>query len=158
MSRRREDRMSRIVVGVDGSPGSRGALAWALEEARLRGAVLRAVHAWMLPFVPAASSGFVPAVVRDEAEVETFEQLAREALDETLAEVVGDEHAGLAIERELVQARAAEALVAASRDADLLVVGSRGLGGFKELLLGSVSHQCALHAACPVVIVRKGEP
>jgi nucleotide-binding universal stress UspA family protein len=146
--------MSTIVVGVDGSPGSRAALAWALEEARLRGSTLRALHVWMLPLLTAPTVGFTPAVVQSEADVEAFERASREVLDETVAGAVADGDPGVSIERRLVQGRAAEALIAGSADADLLVVGSRGLGGFKELLLGSVSHQCALHAACPVVIVR----
>jgi nucleotide-binding universal stress UspA family protein len=146
--------MSTIVVGVDGSPGSRAALRWALNEARLRGSTVRAVHAWSLPHVPATTSGFVPVIVESVADAEASEQASRQVLDDAVAELAGDE-LPVAIERRLVQGPPAHALIAAAADAELLVVGSRGLGGFKELLLGSVSHQCAHHASCPVVIVRE---
>ena len=141
--------MSVIVVGVDQSEGARAALRFALEEARLRQARLRVVHAWQFGYIGAPGfEGSLPAVGGDLAE---FHEAAEAALDETLRGVVAD---GVAIERRVDQGAAAPVLIEESRDADLLVVGSRGHGGFAQLLLGSVSQQCAQHAFCPVVIVR----
>jgi nucleotide-binding universal stress UspA family protein len=142
--------MSVIVVGVDQSEGARAALRFALEEARLRQARLRVVHAWQFGYIGAPGfEGSLPAVGGDLAE---FHEAAEAALDETLRGVVAD---GVAIERRVDQGAAAPVLIEESRDADLLVVGSRGHGGFAQLLLGSVSQQCAQHAFCPVVIVRR---
>lgn len=143
--------MGVIVVGVDHSVGAKAALRFALEEARLRQATLRVVHAWQYGYIGAAGvEGFLPAA---GGELEEFRQGAADALDETLREV-GAEQDGVAIERHVDQGAAAAVLVEESRGADLLVVGSRGHGGFAQLLLGSVSQQCAQHASCPVVIVR----
>lgn len=138
--------MKRIVVGVDGSPGSKRALAWAVGEARARGAELVAVHAWH----PQYSAGYPFSGVQYEPEL--YESSARELLHD---EVAAADTAGLVypVEARLVEGGAATALVEAGRDADLLVVGSRGHGGFVGLLLGSVSNQVAHHATCPVVIV-----
>ena len=142
--------MSVIVVGVDQSEGARAALRFALEEARLRQARLRVVHAWQFGYIGAPGfEGSLPAVGGDLAE---FHEAAEAALDETLRGMVAD---GVAIERRVDQGAAAPVLIEESRDADLLVVGSRGHGGFAQLLLGSVSQQCAQHAFCPVVIVRR---
>jgi nucleotide-binding universal stress UspA family protein len=143
--------MALIVVGVDGSDGARSALAWAAAEARLRGARLRAVHAWHLPPAAYGSGGFVPPV--GGTWEDDLEGAAKAALDAALggaAEML----AGLDVERRVVEGSASAVLTDAAADADLLVVGSRGLGGFKELLLGSVGHQSAQHSPCPVVIVR----
>jgi nucleotide-binding universal stress UspA family protein len=137
--------MAGIVVGVDGSEESKAALRWAVEEARLRGAPLRAVYAWSLPYVEGL--GLAPT----EDELESHERDGRGLLDAVIAEV-GSE--GVDIERAAVQGGPARVLVEAAEGADLLVVGSRGHGGFTGLLLGSVSQQCAHHATCPVVIVR----
>jgi nucleotide-binding universal stress UspA family protein len=141
--------MGVIVVGVDQSEGAKAALRFALEEARLRQAKLRVVHAWQFGYIGAPGfEGSLPAVGGDLAE---FHEAAEAALDETLIGVVAD---GVAIERRVDQGAAAPVLIEESRDADVLVVGSRGHGGFAQLLLGSVSQQCAQHAFCPVVIVR----
>jgi nucleotide-binding universal stress UspA family protein len=143
--------MGVIIVGVDRSAGAEEALRFAFEEAQLRGATLRAVHAWQFGYIGATGlEGALPAV---GGELEDFRQGAAAALDETLREV-GAETDGVAIERRVDQGAAAAVLVEESRGADLLVVGSRGHGGFAQLLLGSVSQQCAQHAFCPVVIVR----
>ena len=133
--------MSRIVVGVDGSPESRAALHWAVGEARLRGAELQAVHVWGAPALASPT---------DELRLE-----ARTLVDSVVAEALagGDD---VKVTPVLVQGNPAELIVEASRGADLLVVGSRGRGGFAGMLLGSVSAQCAHHAVCPVVIVRRG--
>ena len=140
--------MSVIVVGVDGSEGSRDALRWALAEAGLRGATVRAIHAWSLPV--AFGGPTMPPQAFDPSEVHDH---AQRSLDAAVDEVAGSSPS-VAVERVVEQGAAADVLVQAAEHADLLVVGSRGRGGFAGLLLGSVSQQCAHHAACPVVIVR----
>jgi nucleotide-binding universal stress UspA family protein len=141
--------MSRIVVGVDGSDESQRALAFALEEAKLRGAELDVVHAWHYP--PVAGSGFAPPV--DEAVYKTVADAAQELVDDAVevARAAGVEARGAAVE-----GPPAETLVEVADGADILVVGSRGRGGFTGLLLGSVSQQCAHHARCTVAIVPRG--
>ena len=145
--------MGVIVVGIDHSAGAKAALRFALEEARLRQATLRVVHAWQYGYIGAGLEGFLPAA---GGELEDFRQAAAAALDQTLREVVADED-DVTIERRVDQGAPAAVLVEESQGAELLVVGSRGHGGFAQLLLGSVSQQCAQHASCPVVIVR-GHP
>jgi nucleotide-binding universal stress UspA family protein len=143
--------MNTIVVGVDYSDGAKAALRFALEEAKLRGARLRAVHAWQYAYIGAPGlEGAYPAIGADPNELRNA---AATALDTVLREAMPDT-GGVEVERRVVEGRPAAVLVEESRDADLLVVGSRGHGGFAGLLLGSVSQQCAQHAACPVVIVR----
>jgi nucleotide-binding universal stress UspA family protein len=141
--------MSVIVVGVDGSAESKAALRWAIEEARLRQATLRAVHAWMYPTMFAGA--YIPPEMVD---AKRLTEDAHEALDAAVAEVAGEDPSAY-IERVVEHGPPAHVLVGAARDADLLVVGSRGHGGFSGLLLGSVSQQCAHHAPCAVVIVRE---
>jgi nucleotide-binding universal stress UspA family protein len=138
--------MQRIVVGVDGSVGSRRALQWAVDEARLRGASVECVHAWNLPFVAGYPYG-TPVL-----EAAALEQDAERALHEIVAAI---DTTGLAapIEERVETGVASQVIVEAAKGADLLVVGSRGLGGFKGLLLGSVSHQVVQHAPCTVVVV-----
>ena len=144
-----------IVVGVDHSDGARAALRFALEEATLRGVPLRAVHAWQFDsFGLAGIEGYVPA---SGADLSDLHDAAGAALDATLRDVLPD-LGNVEIERRVVEGAPAAVLVEASQDAELLVVGSRGHGGFAGLLLGSVSQQCANHAACPVVIVRGRAP
>jgi nucleotide-binding universal stress UspA family protein len=148
--------MGKIVVGVDGSPGSVAALAWAVAEGRLRGASVHAVHAWELPLAPGEAGSYVavgePSSEHDlEAVGRTLEATADEALRES---VRGVDTTGVELRSESVEGRPADALLGAAEDADLLVVGSRGRGGFKGLVLGSVSQRVAHHARCPVVIVR----
>ena len=139
-----------IVVGVDSSAGAKEALRFAVEEARLRQATLRVVHCWQDAYIGLSGlEGFSPVV---GADLGALVQSAESALDATLDEVVPHTD-GVVVERRVVEGAPAAVLVAESRNADLLVVGSRGHGGFTGLLLGSVSQQCAHHAACPVVIV-----
>jgi nucleotide-binding universal stress UspA family protein len=143
--------MNMIVVGVDQSEGAKEALRFALEEARLRHATLRVVHVWQYGTVGAAGlESFYPAVGADLSEVR---EAAEQLLEQTLREALPDTDS-VEVEQRVVEGRPAGVLVNESRDADLLVVGSRGHGGFTELLLGSVSQQVSHHAACPVVIVR----
>jgi nucleotide-binding universal stress UspA family protein len=166
--------VGRIVVGVDASPGARTALAWAVEEARLRRADLQVVHAYhsedlaaplyfpsqhALPAYPEGAVGEpsgrdLTATLRDRGEFEqAFRSRAEELVDALLRELE-EAASGVQVQRTVVEdRRPAEALVELSADADLLVVGTRGRGGFSELLLGSVSHATVLHAACPVVVV-----
>jgi nucleotide-binding universal stress UspA family protein len=139
--------VSTIVVGVDGSDGSVQALRFAIEEARIRGATLRAVNAWHVP--PAVyGAGWAPATV----DLDEYRKLAEEALVESV-EGAGAAASGVEVTPILREGHPADILLDESKGADLLVVGTRGLGGFKGLLLGSVSHQVALHASCPVVVV-----
>lgn len=134
----------RIVVGVDGSEASATALAWAVEEAALRGSKLEVLHAWMIPALAGPYVGDVtPVATAAQALVEEMVAAAGVAADDTT------------VVARAVMGAASGALIDASADADLVVVSSRGRGGFAGLLLGSVSHQVAAHAACPAVIVRR---
>jgi nucleotide-binding universal stress UspA family protein len=143
--------MGVIVVGVDRSAGAEEALRFAFEEARLRQATLRAVHAWQFGYIGAPSlEGSVPVL---GAELDEHRSAAGAVLDAMVREAIPDAN-DVEIERRVIEGTAAAVLVEESRGADLLVVGSRGHGGFAQLLLGSVSQQCAHHAECPVVIVR----
>jgi nucleotide-binding universal stress UspA family protein len=134
----------RIVVGIDGSQPSERALDWAVAEAGRRGAPLHLVTAWIFPMAPGyAFTATVPQV----------HEAAREAC-ERAAEDVRRRAPQLRVSTEIVQQTPGPALVAATDGADLLVVGSRGLGGFQGLVMGSVSQYCARHASCSVVVVR----
>ena len=126
-----------VAVGVDGSEHAQLALAWAAEEARLRGARLRAVHVWS--YLNQAGEAFDPTYGDDDA---------RRLLQEAVAGVTDVD-----VELTVVNDLPARGLLDSAQDADLLVVGARGLGGFQGLLLGSVSQQVVQHAPCPVVIV-----
>lgn len=142
--------MTAVVVGIDGSKGAQRALEWALEEARLRGLALRVVHAHRAPAVPTHvvdGAGLYIGVPEEQLRA-AAERVIEDAL--TAAGGAG----GLTVEPVVVIGRdPATTLIDASRTADLLVVGSRGMGGFMGLLLGSVSQQCVTHAHCPVVVI-----
>lgn len=138
--------MNRIVVGVDGSKGSQLALEWAVDEARLQSAQLCVLHAWHEPYVSGSPLSQMAVNVR------LIEDAAHQILDETVDAIDASELAH-PIEKQLVFCGAATALLLAAEDADLVVVGSRGRGGFLGLLLGSVSDQVVHHAPCPVVVV-----
>ena len=128
-----------IVVGIDGSDGAQKALAWAAAEAA-RSSIGLEVH----------------AVYEPNYEFITHDEVQR-TLDRQVAEAedfVGKEFPDVVVTTRTHEDSPAKVLIQASDEADLLVVGSRGLGGFTGLLLGSVSQQCSLHARCPVVIVR----
>ena len=138
--------MGKIVVGVDGSEGSAGALRWAARESQLRGWPVTAVMAWgYLEQHHIDSRQFDPEYDESKAN-DALEAYVAAALDETSAKQVN---------RQLTLDLAARGLLDASADADLLVMGARGLGGFRGLLLGSVSQTCLHHAHCPVAIVRE---
>src|SRR5437867_3157773 len=138
--------MGTIVVGVDGSPGGDAALRWALAEARLRGARLRVVHAYELPQAPLADAGIgvagvtVPSIPADDLERlrSLSEEQARSVIDSALQRADGNASVGLEIDLAPLAGRPAETLIEAGRGAELLVLGSRGRGGFLGLLLGSV--------------------
>jgi nucleotide-binding universal stress UspA family protein len=141
--------MNVVVVGVDHSPGANAALVFADEEARLRGATLRAVHAWRYGYIGySGPEGRVPSI---GADIDDLRTAAVAALEASVREALPESEVG--IELLAIQGAPAAVLVEQSRDAELLVVGSRGHGGFVGLLLGSVGQQCAHHAECPVVIV-----
>ena len=143
-----------IVVGVDGSPDAQRATDWALDEARVHGDTVRLVNAWQFPSVGIArvAGGPLPVFGRQD-----IEKLVAEVLDKA-AETARQQEPGVEVETRLVEGHPGAALVEASSDARLLVVGSRGLGGFKGVLMGSVSSSCAHHAHCPVVVVPSGKP
>jgi nucleotide-binding universal stress UspA family protein len=131
-----------IVVGVDGSETSQRALDWALDEGRLRNACVEVVHAWNLPAhaVTTLANAYAP-----------FDEDAHHIVDEALEKA---DATGVTSVRPVArQGSGGEVLVRLAEGADLVVVGSRGLGGFKGLLLGSVSHHVTHHAPCPVVVV-----
>ncbi len=135
----------RIVVGIDGSPSSLDALAWAARQADLTRSGLEIVMTWQLP----SSYGWaVP--VPDEFDPE---EDVRQAL-ETAAAAVHAEHPDVNIDSRVVSGHPAPILVEASKGADLLVVGSRGHGEFVGMLIGSVSEYCATNAHCPVLVHR----
>jgi len=135
----------RIVVGVDGSLGSTRALGWALDEARLRSASVEATYAWQYPPIGTFMMG--PARGYDIASRDIIEA-AKESAAKWAPEVP--------FEADARCDGTVPALLDASREADLLVVGSQGHAGFKHALLGSVAHQCARHAKCAVVVTRPG--
>jgi len=141
-----------IVVGVDGSEGGSAALEFAAAEAAFRGARLRIVSAWSVP-IAAYGSGFTPPV--DPATWEAFGVRAQQVADEALA-AAKQQQPSLEGEALAVQGQPADVLLAQAADAKLIVVGRRGLGGFRSLLLGSVSQQVVQHATCPVVVVNQG--
>ena len=139
--------MKKIVVGVDGSDGSIAALRWASEEATLRQAALEVVAVWQYPMMTTIPAfGTLPEVADIS---EHTEQTLKATLDRCEVESTPEVPVTIAV----AEGTAVGALLAAAADADLLVVGSRGHGGFAGLLLGSVSHQLTMHATCPVVVV-----
>lgn len=139
---------SHIVVGIDGSPSARAALDWALQEARRRHAPVKIVHAWSIP-VPPTALGPTVADPSDDA----LRQAAQVILDEAQAHAAAD-FPEVSVTADLVLGTPSSALLTESSDAMLVVVGSRGMGSFAELLLGATSLQVAVHAECPVVVVR----
>jgi nucleotide-binding universal stress UspA family protein len=131
-----------IVVGVDGSESSEEALRWAARQAHLTGDTVHAVTSWVWPTMYA----YMPVVDFDWAKNGSviLEQALANALGETGAKDVC---------RHVVEGHPAVALLDVASDANLLVVGSRGHGGFAGMLLGSVSQHVVSHATCPVVVV-----
>lgn len=138
--------MQHIVVGVDGSNASRRALAWAVAQARASGASLRVVHAWT---APAMGGDPLAQALANEGELEAQ---ARHELD-LVVDDVDERGMGAPIERILVGGDPTQTLLEAAKGADLLVVGSRGLGAGGDAALGSVSDAVIGAAPCPVVVV-----
>ena len=133
-----------IVVGVDGSPDAARALAWAIDEAKRRGMKVLLVHGVEVGAV--AASPYGGGSVLEQLE-DSGRMLLAEAVDVVKA-------AGLPFDCRMEIGSGAHAVIEASRGAELLVVGSRGHGGFVGMLLGSVSNACTHHAHCPVVVIR----
>ncbi len=143
--------MARIVVGFDGSTGARCALDWAIGEAALRKASLTAVMVVPIPLTIGPAAAPVSGVVDEETLRET-EAVTRAEVEKA---AVGHD---VAVSVRATCGVPAEELLNAADGADMIVVGSRGHGGFARLLLGSVSSQVAHHATCPIVIVPERRP
>ncbi len=137
--------MRRIVVGVDGSAGSARALAWALRLARETGATVEAVQAWELTY--AWIDSYVPDLERWAKEAQAGAERSLDAVVDAAATE------GVVVERSVIEGPAPRVLLDAAGRADLIVVGSRGRGGFRGLLLGSVSQQVVHHAHIPILVV-----
>jgi nucleotide-binding universal stress UspA family protein len=137
-----------VLVGVDGSRGSRKALSWAAAEAADHGADLIVLNVWEHPLLTPAGGPSVPPV-----DVPDAGRAAGEYLVQVIKEELGENPAVLAQPR-VKHGRPAEVLIEQSATADLLVVGTRGHGGFAGLVLGSVSQHVAAYAQCPVTVVR----
>ncbi len=136
--------MPRVVVGIDGSEQAERALQRAVEEARLRGADLTVVHVVSLPF------NLADPILTPRPTEHELRSLGLELIDRALGDLAVDD---LDVERIALIGHAAHQLCEAAQGADLLVVGSRGLGGFRGLLVGSVTHQVVGHAPCPILVV-----
>ena len=140
-----------VVVGVDGSAESVAALRWAARYATATGARVRALLAWHYPGAAGGPpEGVTPEPIRGQTEAEMHQ-----TLDAAIAKAYeGQETAG--VEKSTAYGHPAQALIEASREADLLVVGKQGHGAFTGMLVGSVSIHCVSGAFCPVVVVRGG--
>ena len=137
-----------IVVGVDGSASSRTALTWAAAEAAEHGSDLVVLNVWEHTLLPPAGSVSV-----SERYVPDPSQRTADDLVQVIKEELGDEPP-VPVEPRVKQGRPAKVLIEESAEADLLVVGPRGHGGFAGLVLGSVSQHVAAYAKCPVTVVR----
>ena len=138
-----------IIVGVDGSESSRAALQWAYDEAAHHEATLTVLASWHVPTLPISPPGDVLE--------EGYETLPRRNAMAMLDELVGeldDRKPAVDVRTSIEEGSPAEVLIERSKGCDLLVVGSRGHGGFTGMLLGSVSQHLVAHAHCPVVVVR----
>jgi len=131
----------KIVVGIDGSASSIDAFRWAIRQAQVTGSVVEAMMVWQYP------AGVVPAGTQD------FESESRRALDGAI-EGACSGTPPVQVTRVVEEGEPALTLVERSRDAALLVIGSRGHGAFIGMLIGSVSQYCVTHAHCPVVVLR----
>lgn len=137
----------RIVAGVDGSPSSIAALRWAVRQAELTGGTVDAVIAWQFP-IAAGGLGWAPTSGLDDTD---YAELAAKTLSAAIADV--SPPPDVRIRQVVVEGNAGQVLLDAAANADLLVVGNRGHGGFTDALIGSISIRCLHHATCPVVIV-----
>jgi nucleotide-binding universal stress UspA family protein len=141
-----------VVVGEDGSEHAAVAVRYAVEEAARRGATLHVVRAWSIMSISRPSE--VPPGMA--ATLEEYEASCREQEERRLEKLLGDDPP-VPVEVHPVHSPAAQALITASETADVVVVGSRGIGGFRSLLLGSVAEQVLRHAKGPVIVVRDPE-
>jgi nucleotide-binding universal stress UspA family protein len=134
----------RVVVGIDGSPQAAAALSWAIDEARLRGQGVQIVYVFpaLVSYLGTTAHEYYPQVEKE----------AKDVLEQAIASAPPMDD--LDVERTLAPGNPAEKLVELSRGASLLVLGSRGLGSFRGMLLGSVSWHCVHQAHCPVTVVR----
>jgi nucleotide-binding universal stress UspA family protein len=137
-----------VVAGIDGSPESVAALGWAARYAAATGATVRAVRAWHFP----NAAGFPPEGKAPEPVRAEIEQRMRDEVGDAIAKA--NIPPSVPVETEIGYGHPAQVLIDASGNADLLVVGHRGHGGFSEMLTGSVALHCVSHAACPVVVIR----
>lgn len=140
---------NQVLVGADGSEGGRRALRYAADEAAAHGARLRVLTAYTVPAPPVAVGLVQPAWRDADAWRADAESLATSTVEEVLGE-----RPEVEVTTDVVEGSAAQALIDGSRTSDLVVVGTRGHGGFAGMLLGSVSQHLAAHAACPVAVVR----
>jgi nucleotide-binding universal stress UspA family protein len=138
-----------VVVGDDGSEGAAHAVRFGLEEARRRGTALHVVRAWSI-LSASRPADVPPGFAASLAEYEA----AALAEEQTRIEHLLGQDLEVPVEVHCAHSPAAQALIAASETADVVVVGSRGLGGFRSLVLGSVAEQCIRHCAGPVIVVR----
>jgi nucleotide-binding universal stress UspA family protein len=138
-----------VVVGDDGSEGAAAAVRYALEEAKRRGATLHVVRAWSI--LSSARPADVPPGFA--ASLPEYEAACVDEERARLDHLLGAE-SGVSVEVHAVHSPPAQALIVASETADVVVVGSRGLGGFRSLVLGSVAEQCIRHCSGPVIVVR----
>jgi nucleotide-binding universal stress UspA family protein len=144
--------MPGIIVGIDGSDHSKYALEWAMKEAGIRHAPLTVI---IVHPVIAGFSGRPVAYPTDAALADKARETAQEQVDKALARLGGPGPEAVTVQG--VSGFPVEVLITAGQDADMIVVGSRGSGGFNRLLLGSVSSQVTHHAQCPVVVIPSGD-
>ena len=149
MTQQQEGGPRRIVVGVDGSPSSQEALRWAVRQAGLTGAGVEAVMAWHMPLL-VGGYGWPPLEVLETTD---FGRIAGQVLSRAVSSAI-EPGGSVGVSQVVKEGNPAQVLIEEADEADLLVVGSRGHGGFAEALLGSVSQHCVHHAPCPVVIIR----
>lgn len=133
-----------VVVGIDGSPDSVRALQWGAQYARYAEAPVHALIGWH----SAPVYGYTAMVSWDDSD--RLKEEAAQVLAQTVREALGDD---AQVTERVEQGHPSEALVKASEEAQLVVVGSRGHGGFTGMLLGSVSQHCVTHARCPVTVM-----
>jgi nucleotide-binding universal stress UspA family protein len=142
--------MPGIIVGVDGSAHSAQALEWAIKEGALQHAPVTVITVNSVPASP--WTGNPTVLAQDPAELARLRQAAEDMTVKVTSQLNGERPASVTVRA--INGFPAQELIDASRDADLVVVGSRGAGGFARLLVGSVSNQVVHHAHCPVMVVR----
>jgi len=145
--------MGDVVVGVDGSESSKRAAAFGAHEAAIRGTALRIVCVYQSPAVWMGMGEALGSTVSATVSSQDLETYAMETIDDVVSSLPPSP--GLHVVKETIQGHAGPSLVEASKDADMLVVGSRGRGEVGSALLGSVGMHCVHHALCPVVVLPK---